>query len=334
MMAGRNDPDDLSALANYIRRVSPQKCCGRVAEQKLLIECPITPPPSPPSSDVQLEISLARKDELLAAKDLRIDALEAVVASTRNDATRAEPIAAWRASGGAPENPDGDDCVDDGARTAARAPWGGDFAPRRTASSSRSTPDRVVSDDSGEAAAADDDGSSCLLLGLSRISLARSWDGDSRDADDDGDVEPADGRWNIPFDDDDDEGGDGGVEEESARVSPPGDGRGGGPAVTGFVPIGGGGGGRAPFPADHATPSRPLATRVVRGGAPPTTHISPPRPPATGRGRGGGGSGASPRPTKAATGRNLSGDLATNEKENVSPDRRVSVVFGALFDLR
>ena len=127
---------------------------------------------------------------------MRIDALEAVVASTRNDATRAEPIAAWSVSGGAPENPDGDDYVDDGARTAARAPRG-DFAPRRTASSSRSTPDRVVSDDSGEAAA-DDDSSSCLLLGLSRISLARSWDGDSRDAADDGDVEPADGRWNIP----------------------------------------------------------------------------------------------------------------------------------------
>jgi hypothetical protein len=195
----------------------------------------------------------------------------------------------------------------------------------------------VVSDDSGEASA--DDAPSGLLLGLSRISLARSWDGDSGD-DDGGDVELADGRWNIPFDDDDDddEGGGGGVEEESARGSPPGDRR-GGPAEIGFVPIGGGGGGRAPFPPPaartiDAAPSRPLATRVVaRGGALTTARIIPPGPPATVWCRRG-GSGASPRPTKAPAGRNLPGGLATNEKENVSPDRRSSVAIGALFDLR
>ena len=38
--------------------------------------------------------------------------------------------------------------------------------------------------------------------------------------------------------------------------------------------------------------------------------------------------------TKAATRRNLLGGFATNKKENVSPNRRVSVAIGVHFDLR
>jgi hypothetical protein len=246
-----------------------------------------------------LEISLAKKDELLATKDRRIDELEARVSATTKNGKKTE-------STNAAEDSD-------------------------RAASAYSTPNRaVVSDDSGDAAVDDDDdeptgsdaggeespSSSILLLGLSRISRgSRSWGDEdtSKDDDDNVDVMPADGRWNIPFDYDDDE--DDGVldHEESASKSSPDDGRGG--TTVGFVPIGEGG--RVP---------RPLSVRT-------DFVTTPPRPLAT---RSGHSSGApSPRSKTMATRRNLPGESATNEKENVSPGGRSgSIVIGALFDVR
>ncbi|KAL3793195.1 hypothetical protein ACHAW5_009497 [Stephanodiscus triporus] len=285
-MTGRsNDREDLSALVNHIRL---------------------------------LEISLAKKDELLATKDRRIDELEARASATTKNGKKTE-------STNATEDSD------------------------RTASVYSTLNRAVVSDDSGDAAVDDDDdddeptgsdaggeespSSSILLLGLSRISRgSRSWGDEdtSKDDDDNVDVMPADGRWNIPFDYDDDVLG----HKESASDSPPDDGR-GGPTV-GFVPIGEGGRVLRPLSARTdfvTTPSRPLATRRGHDGA-PSARISPlSRPPTTWRGLCSGA--PSPRSKTMATRRNLSGDSATNEKENVSPSGRIgSIVIGALFDTR
>ncbi len=135
--------------------------------------------------------------------------------------------------------------------------------------------------------------SSSLLLGLSRISIARSqsWDGDDDTASDDYDG-PADGRWNIPFDDDDDDSDDEVEMEDGGRsdsTSSPGNGRSVDMSTLndmGFVPIGGEGvlgreRGRRRSPMSRTTTIRPLHSSYHARTNNFATTTSPLRPLAT-----------------------------------------------------
>ena len=132
-MNGRFEPDDMDALLRYIKQVSD--CCNS-ANLRFRNDTNLTL-----IFDHQLEITLSEKDDLLAFKDQRINALEAAVSqSTINSLLET---------------------------TKARHP-NNSFAP--------STPNHVVSDDSGEVHPSSADS---LDHSLSLIFHARSPDEDS-----------------------------------------------------------------------------------------------------------------------------------------------------------
>ena len=202
IMDRQGDTADVDALVNYIKEVS--KYVGQLTFGRLRLVAMQTHPSFALSAhSKQLEINLAKKDELLKVKDYQIESLHAEVSGKKGSNTAAQVFRGR---------------VADGAVT-----------PRNNLESNQT----LVSDDSGEVEASIDEESLSLSLSLShdlshisKISKV----GSSSEENSPSDQEASrDGRWNIPFD---------GTEfEELVAKAPPGKSARNALRDIGFVPI-------------------------------------------------------------------------------------------------
>ena len=199
IMDRQGDTADVDALVNYIKEVS--KYVGQLTFGRLRLVAMQTHPSFALSAhSKQLEINLAKKDELLKVKDYQIESLHAEVSGKKGSNTAARVFRAR---------------VVDGAVT-----------PRNNLELNQT----LVSDDSGEVEASINEESLSLSLShdLSHISKI-SKVGSSSEENSPSDQEARDGRWNIPFD---------GTEfEELVAKAPPGKSARNALRDVGFVPI-------------------------------------------------------------------------------------------------